>query len=283
MTTFVDVYHSVSAALKDSKLVSAARSAAFERHFAQAKGCNLYRGIYASFSEAIAAAPGTKPIGYDHPGPASMYRERLGQLYSEDYPILHWLRELLPTTRRVFDLGGHVGLGYYAYRRYLPFDDSLRWTVCDVPKVAEAGRELQASEGAEALLFTSDVSDADGADVLFSAGALQYIERPFASQLLDLESPPSHLLLNLLPVVSGKGFVTLQNMGEAFCPYQVFSREELVSSLLELGYELRDEWDNPGKQCYISTHPGRSVNGYSGFYFAKPASATTGVSKSEAS
>jgi putative methyltransferase (TIGR04325 family) len=88
-----------------------------------------------------------------------------------------------------------------------------------------------------------------------------------ASQIAALAAPPRFILLNLLPVVEGPGFVTLQNIGPAFCPYAIWSRGELVDRLRQLGYALVDSWENAEKACTIPFHPDRSVRGYSGFLF----------------
>ena len=88
------------------------------------------------------------------------------------------LRPLLPEVSRVFDAGGHIGAHYYGYRRFLTFPENLRWTVCEVPTTNRAGRELAATEGANALSFTEDFATADGADVLLASGVVQYLEKP---------------------------------------------------------------------------------------------------------
>ena len=67
----------------------------FNRQFA-AGAVGSFRGIYASFAEALRDAPATKPTGYDHVGPASMYSDRLSRIYPSDYPVLFWLNQLLP-------------------------------------------------------------------------------------------------------------------------------------------------------------------------------------------
>lgn len=78
-------------------------------------------------------------------GPA-LHNDRglLDNLRLCDYPLLHWLSRLffeMPDGVRtgVFDLGGHVRIVYYAFRKCLDYPAQLRWTVHDVPNVIEAG------------------------------------------------------------------------------------------------------------------------------------------------
>src|SRR5690349_1798985 len=61
--------------------VRARLEARYERHFATADRAHLFRGVYDSFEAAARAAPGSKPIGYDHPGPAAMYRNNLETVF----------------------------------------------------------------------------------------------------------------------------------------------------------------------------------------------------------
>lgn len=241
----------------------------YEDRFARNRSLNLFRGVYASFAEATRSAPAELPLGYDHPEPAGMYRERLERIYTNDYPVLFWLGRLLPHVRRLFELGGHVGVAYHAYARHLAYPAGLRWTVCDVPAVAEAGRALALERGARGLDFTSRYEDADGADLFFASGSLQYLERPLAAWLSDMEAPPRHLLLNLLPLHPDRTFVTLQSIGTAYCPYLVQERGAFLRSLEALGYALVDAWDNPDKGCDVPFHEDHSVRGYSGLYLER--------------
>jgi putative methyltransferase (TIGR04325 family) len=248
----------------------------YEQHFAEAEHENLFRGVYASFAEAEQSAPRTKPIGYDHPGPAAMYRERLGRVYPSCYPVLYWLQTLMPATRRVFDFGGHVGVHFHAYRKYLAYPPGLRWTVCDVASVVRAGEELARERPSSGLEFTTRFEAADGADVFLASGSLQYVETPLPERLSALASPPQHLILNLFPLHEERSFVTLQNIGSAFCPYAIFRRSELVLAIRDAGYELVDAWLNPEKACPIPAHPEHSVHAYSGFYFRRDAPPDSG-------
>jgi putative methyltransferase (TIGR04325 family) len=245
----------------------------FERQFAGHEeggfGGNLYRGVYATFEEAQASAPAGKPLGYDNPAAAELYLERTRRIYPSDYPVVYWLDRLFRNgLRTVFDFGGHIGLGYYAYRKYVNYPDGMRWTVQDVPAVMARGRELATTmDPDKRLAFADDVSAADGVDVFFSAGALQYLPTTPAEMLAPLKTKPRALLLNLAPLHPSESFYTLQSIGLAFCPYRVLQFGQFVKSLTQLGYVQRDAWENPDKRCTVAFEPGHSIDRYYGFLF----------------
>lgn len=235
----------------------------YDRPFSNGRG--LFRGVYATFEEAARSAPDTKALGYDQPDAAAMYRDRLDRIYPSDYPMVFWLKTVMDEIRTVFDFGGHVGIARYAYDTYLHFPQTLQWKVCDVQAVAEAGTELARERGVAGLSFTTSREEAAGADLFFSAGALQYLDWRLPDLLATIERP-KRLLLNLLPLTDGPTYFTLQNIGTAFCPYRISSRQELLGGLQKLGYQARDSWTNPEKSCYIPFHLDRSLSFYDGFY-----------------
>ena len=154
----------------------------YDRVFAENRDDNLFRGVFASFEEAERSAPRTLPLGYDHPGPAGMYVERTRKTYPTDYPVLFWLQKLLREgCTRVFDLGGHTGVSYYAYRSYLDYPATLRWQVQDVPAVVQQGRALAAEQDRDGYLsFSARFEDAEGFDILTAQGSLQYLPETLA-------------------------------------------------------------------------------------------------------
>ena len=64
----------------------------------------------------------------------------------------------------------------------------------------------------------------------------------------------------------GPTFFTTQNISAVFCAYRVFSRQELVTSMESLGYQLVDSWATPRK-VIVPGHPDKSTGHYGGFYF----------------
>jgi putative methyltransferase (TIGR04325 family) len=238
-----------------------------ERRFAANRSSNLFRGVYGSFDEALASAPPGRPTGYDDPGPASMYAHRLDIVEPRDYPVMFWLQRLLDAgARRVLDLGGHVGVKYYAYGRYLALPPHLRWQVMDVAAVVARGRELAAErDPSRRLEFTERFEDADGADVLLALGSLQYLPWTLADGLVGLRSPPPAVIVNGLPLHATRSFFTLQSIGTSFCPYRIQAEPEFLASLERVGYSVEDRWENPEKSCEIPFHPEESLDRYHGF------------------
>ena len=92
----------------------------YDRAFEASRDANLFRGVFETFDEAARSAPATRPLGYDNPDSAAMYVDRTRRTYPSDYPVMFWLQKLLARgCARLFDLGGHIGVSYYAYRRHL--------------------------------------------------------------------------------------------------------------------------------------------------------------------
>lgn len=238
----------------------------FDRAFAGGDYGGACRGVYASFDEAAEAAPRSLPLGYDNDGPAGMYRDRLERVYPSDYPMIHWLtKRLAEGVRRILDLGGHVGIGYYAYQRYIDYPPDLRWQVLDVPAVASAGRHLaETRDQRHALEFVDSFDAAADSDLLFSSGCLQYLQQPLAAQLAGLQRRPPWLLLNLLPLHPALDYWTIQSIGRAFCPYHIQRIDAFFEALRQVGYQKVDVWGNAEKECHVAFEPDHDVVGYHG-------------------
>ena len=241
----------------------------YERRFAANRDANLFRGVFDAFEAAQASAPRGLPLGYDNPASAAMYVDRTRKTYPTDYPVMFWLQRLFDEgATRLFDLGGHIGVSYYAYRRHLRYPADLRWCVHDVPAVNAQGRTFAAEKDAERRLSFSDRFEAaDGVDVLTAQGSLQYLPETLAQRLARLAKPPAHVVLNLTPLHERHGYFTLQSVGTAYCPYRIFAVADFLEGFRQLGYELVDTWDNPDKKCEIPFHPEHSLDRYHGFYF----------------
>lgn len=240
----------------------------YERSFAR-RAPNRFRGVYATFAEAEASIPARERIGYDHAALAGLYRHRMEKANQSDYGVLFWMRGLLEPGSFVFDFGGHVGVSYHGWRRYLGYPPGTRWLVYDVPAIVKVGAELAAERESPGLSFTSDVADARGCDVFFSAGALQYVEEPLPSILGRIGSRPRHILLNKMPLHDGESFVTVQSTGRAFHAYRIYNRAALVQSVVDLGYRVVDDWVNREQSCTIPFTRGRDIEAYSGYYFVR--------------
>ena len=183
-----------------------------------------------------------------------------------DYPILYWLREAFADGRSVLEIGGHLGEAYYGFSTVVKYPDDLTWTVMDVPSIAKAGTELAVNEKRTNIRFISTLETTRGADIVLSTGTLQYLETDLSDAVARMQTRPKHILINFIPVYDGPSFVTIQNIGTAYCAYRVFNRKEFVQSTEALGFSLVDSWKKP-RAFDIPSHPERSFKHYAGFYF----------------
>jgi putative methyltransferase (TIGR04325 family) len=237
----------------------------YGRRFENNRNEHLFRGVYRSMAEAAASAPDSRPLGYDNAASASMYRELIDSVAIADYPVLYWLRTLAGEVQSVFDFGGHIGVKYYSYTRFL--GASFDWTVCDVPAVAAAGKAIAEERSAgQQLHFVSEFEESDGVDLLLCSGSLQYIEEPLAVSLSRVARLPRHLLVNITAFGESPTFFTLNSIGTAFCPYKIQNLGEFTSALQLLGYVVIHQWIVPGKNNFIHLRPDKSYWDYRGLY-----------------
>jgi putative methyltransferase (TIGR04325 family) len=236
--------------------------------FATNSSQHLFRGVFDSFEAARASAPPTRPIGYDNAASAELYLKRL-RVDDHDYPALVWLAKSFGEgMTRLADCGGAIGIKYFAFGKFIDFPASLDWLVVDVPAVAERGRLFAASRGAPpALRFTADFADADGMEIFFASGSLQYLDRSLPEILGGFDSLPKRIIINTTPIHPVDSFFTLNSIGTAFCPYRITAHAPFIDGIEDLGYRMRDEWRNLGKHMEIPGEPSRSLNHYSGFCF----------------
>lgn len=247
------------------------RKLAYERQFSG--DCyGGFRGVYETFDQAILSAPKTKSVGYNDRSLAQEYREnaeRDHHIRFFDYPVLFWLNQILQagdSNRKLVDLGGNVGVLFYAFAKYIQYPPGLQWIVWDVPEIVNAGRELAEERKASHLVFTANVEEAHGADIFLASGSIQYI-KDWSSPISSLPAKPKHLIINHIPVYDGSPFVTLQNGGKVFYPQHVFNRARFIGVMSGLGYELIDVWEDRGGVCRIPFYPERSLHNFNGFYF----------------
>jgi putative methyltransferase (TIGR04325 family) len=235
------------------------------------KGLGLFLGVFDTFEGARAVAPSRARIGFDSPHMAAMYRERLTRVYPSDYPVIYWLRRLVKERdcREVLDFGGHVGIAFYAYQRYLEPPQDVSWTIVDVPSVAREGEKLAREKGEGRLRFVTDVRDVAPPDLLLMSGATQYIEHPNLFEAMRISWLPEHIVLNRVPVHPSLNYVTLQNIGDAYCPYRIYDRPSLERAIADRNYEIVDEWENLEHRCIHPHDPDYSVPSYRGFYLRR--------------
>jgi len=262
----VPSYSEIKRVLETAPILRSLGERLYERRFA-GNCMGSFRGVFENFAEARLSAPKTKSVGFNSAECAHQFVDRRSRVFSFDYPVIFWLQRLLQQGGTIFDLGGHVGIQFYAYHKYLKYPAGLNWMVCDLPEITKEGQALAQAQNEQSLSFTNRMEDADGANILIAAGSLQYIESPSLSGLLSkLEHKPHHLLINKVPLYDGDQFVTLQNGGAAFHPQYVFNRQEFIDSLTAIGYHLIDCWDVDTHPGYIPFHPEKSFPCHSGLY-----------------
>ena len=132
---------------------------------------NLFRGVFGSFAEALAAVPASIPSGYDYIDlhntslKQNLSLEEISQFKPIDYPILVWLGEIFKERSTVFDLGGNTGNSYYAYRKYISYPPTMKWLICDVPAAVQVGNQLLHRFDSPGLSYTTNIADAEGFDI----------------------------------------------------------------------------------------------------------------------
>lgn len=252
--------------LKEIPLARSLYQSYYERRFSgECFGC--FRGVFETFEQAIQSAPKSKNIGYNEPEVAERYKKTFKiTIQSYDYPILFWLKELIPENGKNFDFGGNVGIHFYSYEKYISYPPNLKWIVCELPEIVESGKKLAEREKRTELVFTSSFELASETDIFIASGSIQYVKF-IAADLSRLAKKPKYLLINRLPLYEGKQFVTLQNGGEVFYPQYVFNKKEFISSIQAVGYEIVDIWEDRFDSCIIPSYPEKSVPFYHGIYF----------------
>lgn len=242
------------------------------RQFFTPQGFGACFGVFDSFDAARAWLPPSAE--FDHAALAQEYVQvRTQRIFAYDYPVMWWLeRAFRNGAASLLDIGGSVGVHYYAYRRYFEMPDNLAWHVAEVPAIAAIGRDLAATNHATALHFTEDMAQSGrDADVWLSAGALQYLEAGRIDHLLQQSGArPRHILLNKLPLYAGPDFVTTQNIGDhCYAPVHIYNRLRFVRGIEALGYALEDQWLTPERSLHLPGHPERAIPAFTGLYFSR--------------
>jgi putative methyltransferase (TIGR04325 family) len=249
--------------------VRAIRRERYRRYFGSSKGFAMHSGVFRTFEEALAAAPSS--AGFNQARSASDYADRLDRVFAYDYPVLFWLQRIFQesTSLRLLDIGGNIGVHYHAYKKFIDFPSQLKWRVAEVEEVAKAGRSHAQGMGCADLEFTTSFEDLDSTstDIVLSAGALHYIDRPLLWDVIErAKSKPRNIILNKLPLYQGEDFVSLQNIGAGFSPLHVWNRQTFIARFEQLGYQLVDDWSVHERRFEIFDDPVRSFGPFSGLY-----------------
>ena len=261
--------HSVIEKLALAPGIRQIRKRAHNRLFQHNIRRNLFSGIYDSFEAAATAAPNHQPHHYNHDAAASLYADMMSRIFDYDYPAMFWLQQSFAEgLRHVFDLGGHVGIKYYAFKPKLRPGNNIHWTVGDLPAIVDRGRALAQQKGVDdQLRFADALVEMSGCDVLFASGSLQYLPMTLAELLADLTQRPRRIIVNITPIHDEAAYFTVNSIGVAYCPYRIQRRATFIKEVQDCGYVLRDHWRTPGKGMELPFNSSRSLNAYSGFCF----------------
>jgi len=243
------------------------RKKAYEEKFRNNKELNLFKGVYANFAGAKAAIDTRASASYDNIDSAKLYKSFCEKLFPGDYPNLFWLSKIIPQAKSLFDLGGHIGVKYYSYQRYLDLPADFSWGVHDLPAVMKEG-EVFAKENdpRSRLKFEKNLKNAAGYDILCAFGSLQYIDIDLAAEISQFPTRPRYVLATI-PASDRKTYYTLNSIGTAQCPYIIRNQAEFIDSFKKAGYKLAQSWIIPDKKCEIPFHEGYSLQHYSGHLF----------------
>lgn len=233
-----------------------------------------FRGAFASFDEAMADVRTGMLAGYDHDSVSDVSRSVMEQVPLWDYPILYWLMRLAPELSRIVDAGGHTGVKYRAFHRYLDLE-RVDWIVYDLPAQVRAGQALVRPED-RTLSFVERLEDAPAADLLLASGLMPYLPGSLVDLVRPMRASPRYILLNKVVTRDGSTVVTLENFGVAEVPYQIRSEGEVPAALEALGYDIIDSWIIDSLGHNIPTHPGLGRCVYRG-YVARRREASNGA------
>ncbi len=242
--------------------------ASYVKAFIKNRDQNLFHGVFDSFDAAAVCAASCGVTGYDNEASAALYLDHM-RVDAHDYPAMFWLgKSFLEGMRNVFDVGGSIGIKYYAFAKTMPLPGNVAWTVADVPAVVAKGASLAAERGvSQTLHFTDRVNAGDGIQILFASGSLQYLPHTLAEHLGDWSKRPRRIIINTTPMHPTTEFFTVNSIGTAFCAYRVQTQARMVKDLGRLGYRMLDYWVNRGKELRLPLQPELSLDHYKGFCF----------------
>lgn len=191
---------------------------------------------------------------------AVMNVEAFSTVHSFDWPVMFFMMDLKRRGRltTVTDLGGHLGVKYHAFRKFLDLPKDTSWQVVDVPAVCKEGRRRQRS-GETSLQYFEDSEKTAPCDVLLCSGVLQYLDYSLAEAVARLPSRPRLILLNKVAISKGSAFYTLESLGRARIPYHVTTIADLDRAREALGYRLLSRWSIPDRTAEAATAKGKQL------------------------
>lgn len=235
-----------------------------------------YAGVFNTWEDASQAAAKRKSTEYDvinanKAKNSESEKQTLDTWFHDgDYPLLYWLSKIVDERCTVLDLGGSIGHFFYSIQSKLNLPETMKYVIAELPAAVTYGAEIarERKEGRLSFVDSGDLSPLPNFDVLLSAGALQYIPRPFSRILSELSAQPEHILLHNLPVHAEREFFTIQNLGLCEVPYRIHSERALCGEMESRGYTLMAKWVKD-RTIEIPFHRDLVISGYAGFYFRR--------------
>lgn len=221
-------------------------------------GHGLYWGSFATREDALRFLRPSRTVTYDNDEIAALSVDVFSRIHLFDWPLLFHLSQLHADKRltSIVDLGGHVGVKYYAFKAVLRFLDEVAWQVVDVPAICREGERLRPADAA-ALSFHGALEETAPCDVLICSGVLQYLDFTLEEAIKRLPARPATILLNKVAVSDGEAFYTLESFGSGRMPYHVTTVEWLDTVRERLGYRLAARWDIPERAVEIPSAKGK--------------------------
>ncbi len=208
-----------------------------------------FRGVFPSYSAALAAAPDTCDLTPIARGPVATLPDRTAAPGAGDHAPLFWLARLLPELTALFEFRACIGAKHPSYVRYLPALAKPSW------RLSRPG--------------SLDLSEASGCDLLLCSSSLAFVEPSLAELLAAVEQKqkPRYLIVNSTPLWRAETRYTLHCSAGAYRPYKVESEQRFLSGLARLGYEVVDRWQNPAKRSALSAPLFDPQPTFHGFHF----------------
>lgn len=233
-----------------------------------------YRGIFESYAKALAAVPSTRVSSYDivnqdKAAHTERTKKSLDNCFNDyDYPLLFWLSKLFKKPVIVLELGGSIGHCFYTFQNFISYPHGLKWIIAELYEAYMLGCEIAKERNEDRVIFieSNKISTVQPVDIFVTSGTLQYMEERVYEIIKTLKSLPKHVIIHNLPSHRKKQIWTLQKLRLCEVPYQIYSSEELIREMKELGYDLIAKWKNP-REVNIPFHLNLKVEGYLGFYF----------------
>jgi putative methyltransferase (TIGR04325 family) len=227
----------------------------------------IYRGVYGTWSEAVAIAKGYDDAALLERVKQSALKVRQGEAAWEQdgvtFPGITYPFPLLACLERVglanggrlsvLDFGGSLGSTYFRCRAFLSDQKELRWSVVEQPHFVDCGRELFADE---VLSFHTSLDEClrqESPNVVLLSAVLQYLERPYELLGRLIELPVEYLIIARTAWSFTEELLTVQiippSLYEASYPSWLFDGAKFMA-FLEPHYELLAEFEGDDPPIY---------------------------------